>query len=1096
MQITYSAFGGVEVIVDGLATAIGRAREREVLATLIAARGAPVSADRLATEIWGDDAGTSTLPLVQVAVSRLRSLLEPDRRQRGGQLIVSDAAGYVLKADTADVDVWRFEELAGEVLGGGYPPAKVAAMCEETAALWATPYAGTLAPGPQQHADRLIELHADLQVDHARALLDLGRPDAAVRLLAGFALEHPFREPLWCLLALAQYRSGRQADALGTISTLRTSMLEELGVEPVRRTLELEEAILRQDPALLLSADALTSGDAAPSAGWSAMNRPSGDALIGRSDALAAGVELLDEAARQESMRLLLVTGEGGIGKSAYLEALTQESRARGFEVLLGTNHPDGLAPPLWPWTEIIRPLHDRAEPHTWKALQPVVAADSSGVGAAGPLHTFEAVLAVLAARARNGPLLLVIEDLHWADTASLLLLNHLAQARMDVPLVVAVSRRSTEEPTQAMLDTLAALARAGVSRVHLDGLSSLAVGELLDTVVGAHDRGLSSFVAELTGGNPFFVLQYAGLLPAAAELAALDPATLDVPEGITDVLRQRLRGLPAESLPIVLAASVFGRSFDCEYLAAVVSKPVDEVLDALDRAKLAGLVTQQGGTFYFVHSLAQDSAYGALTSGQRIRLHDAAGHVLEELRGSDPDILSSIAHHTWAAASLSKAHRVRAVTWRVRAAHAASSRHAPSEALELWEGVKDAVPAGSVLAAQAHGGIAVALTHLSRIGEASIDLEIAVRSARELGEWNLVSEVVSSIAVIGPWSWPTHGRHHTTFLDDLRAAVPHVEARPRALLLAVLEVELFTLGRDENRGLYADEALELSIGADDDLRRSVLLFIAVGTTAIWPPHRRLEVVRELLELKPADDLLVSALLSLAVIEWENRNPDAADAAMAQGVAEGRRLKTTTVDLPQAWWNATRARDRGDADAQDRLSYAVHKHAETGVGSLLDAQVLAEIHGPRDDAAAQRLRECPTPVSSTVQAMLAHALLECGERERAEELAALWADPEQAVHHEIVGACFQLLVMAELGSVEQITAAVARLEPMRGFAVALSAMADHSGVVDHFLAVGYAALGDARAAATAAEALQANREMGCIPWVERSAALLKSLTAN
>lgn len=1085
MRITYSAFGGLEVIIDGSVTSIGRAREREVLATLIAARGAPVSADRLATEIWGTDSGPGTLPLVQVAVSRLRSLLEPERRQRGGQRIVSEIPGYVLRADTADVDVWRYEELAGQVLGGGYPPAEVAARCEEATALWANPYAGVTAPGPQRHADRLMELHADLQLDHARALLELSRPDAAVRLLAEIAAEHPFREPLWCLLALARYRSGRQGDALATIRHLRTSLADELGIDPGSSTAELEEAFLRQDPALLSGSDMVLPSRSAVRQG-----------MIGRTEELAAGVQLLDDARTQSATKFVVVTGEGGIGKTAYLDALQHDARDRGFEVLRGTNHPDDLAPALWPWTEIVKPMQQYADPLVWEALQPVVAADPSVAAGATPVRTFDAVVSLLAARAAHGPLLIVIEDLHWADTASLHLLRHLAQSRLDVPLVVAVSRRSTEEPIPPLLDCLAALARSGLVRVPLDGLPDAAVRELLDAAVGSHDASLDTFICELTGGNPFFVLQYVGLLSSNTDLAGLDPRTLQVPESITDVLRQRLRELPDFALTSVLAAAVFGRSFEVEALARLVDEPLDKVLDALDRGKLAGLVVGDGARFAFVHSLAQDCSYRELPSGQRIRLHDRAARVLESTRESSPDAVSAIAHHTWAAADLSDDHRERAVVWRVRAAQAAASQHAAREALELWQGVLAAVPAESARAAAAHGGCAVALAHLARIGEASIEIETAVHMAGQLGEWTLLAELVANLAVVGPWAWPTHGRHHTTFLDDLRSALPHAEARSRALLLAVLEVELYTLGRDEDRGVYADEALELSAGADDDLRRSVLLFLAVGTTAIWSPPRRHGVIRELLDLRPTGDLLVGALQSLAVIEWENRNPEAADAAMVDGVAEGQRLQTGTVDLPYAWWNATRARDRGDADDQQRLSTALKLHGEAGVGSYEDAQVLAAIHRTRGADAAQRLRDCPTPVSSTVQAMLAHALLECGETDRARSLLDSWAAEPLAVHNEMVGACFRLLVVAELGSQEQIKAALLPLESLRGFAVALSALADHCGVVDHFLAVGYAALGDPRAVDAATAALKGNRELGCKPWAERSEALLAKLAAG
>lgn len=1093
MQISYIAFGGLQVVVDGVARAVGRAREREVLATLLAARESPVSAERLATDIWGAESGPTTLPLVQVAVSRLRSLLEPERVQRGGQLIISEPGGYVLRVDTADVDVWRFQELAGEVLGGGYPPAQVAAMCEEAEALWAMPYAGILSPGPQRHADRLIELHTDLHAEHGRALLDLGHHDAAVRLLAPVVAEHPFREPLWCLLALAQYRSGRQGDALSTIRQLRTAMVQELGVDPVPSTLQLEAAMLQQDASLFL-ADPLVRNEMRASHEGSVPTEATGHALVGRVEELETGLGLLDRAVERATRQQLLVTGEGGIGKTAYLDVLKREACARGFDVVVGATHPDELAPALWPWAEIVRSLVDPDDLDEHHELHAVVATSPRAPAAASPLRTFDAVVALLAEHAERRPLLLVIEDLQWADTASLRLLRHLVEARLDVPLVVAVSRRSTDRSTRDLLDCLAALARAGVTRVPLDGLSAHAVAELIDHTISECSDDLAAFVSEVTGGNPFFILQYIGLLASRMDLDVLVPADLQVPESITDVLRQRLRNLPEDALRTVEAASVLGRSFAPSALAAMLERPIDELLDALDHAARAGLVVDDGAGYSFVHALAQAAAYRELPSGRRIRLHDRAGRALEDLPGPHGHRISAIAHHAWAAASLSTGHRDRAVEWRIRAADIELSRYAATEALALWRGIHELVEPDSVATARAHGGIAVALMQLSRIGEAAVEIEAGVDVACRLGEWELLAELVATLATAGPWAFPTHGRFDTTFLDQLRSALPHVTPGSRALLLAVLEVELFTLGRDEDRGLYAEEAIELSADADVDLRRRVLLFIAVGTTGIWSPTRRLAVVEELLALEPVDGLLMNALLSLAVVEWENRHPDAADEAMERGVAEARRLGTAEVDLAHAWWMATRARDRGDHDADALLCAAVELHRRSGVGSLQDAQVLAAVHRSRESDALELLRNCPVPVSSTVQAMLAHALLEQGDVDRARSLMALWDDGTPSVHHEIVGACFQLLVLAELGTPEQIRAGLARIEPHRGSTVALSALADHSGVVDHFVAAGYAAVSDPRAATVAAEALRANEELGCKPWAARSARLLASLT--
>lgn len=241
MSVSYRAFGELRVSVDGATTSIGRRRERQVLATLIATRGTAVPAARLATDLWGQDAGPTALGLVQVAVSRLRSLLEPDRPSRGGTHIVSTTAGYLLRAQPEAVDVWTYEDLARRVLDHPLSPEQVVDACTQAEALWSTPYAGVEAPESQAHADRLHELHTDLLAQHARALLDLDHPDAAVRLLSPVVGEHPYRETLWCLHALAQYRSGRQAGALETMRRLRAALADDLGVDPVAETTALEQ---------------------------------------------------------------------------------------------------------------------------------------------------------------------------------------------------------------------------------------------------------------------------------------------------------------------------------------------------------------------------------------------------------------------------------------------------------------------------------------------------------------------------------------------------------------------------------------------------------------------------------------------------------------------------------------------------------------------------------------------------------------------------------------------------------------------------------------------------------------------------------------
>ena len=128
-------------------------------------------------------------------------------------------------------------------------------------------------------------------------------------------------------------------------------------------------------------------------------------------------------------------------------------------------------------------------------------------------------------------------------------------------------------------------------SLVAVDGLDLDSVRALLERSVGQHDARLDEFVAEVTAGNPFFVLQYARLLAALPDIAGVDPARLPVPDGVRDVLRQRIARLPEDATRLLSSGSVLGRRIDPDLLAELSETPVDTVLDALDLAMASGLL-------------------------------------------------------------------------------------------------------------------------------------------------------------------------------------------------------------------------------------------------------------------------------------------------------------------------------------------------------------------------------------------------------------------------------------------------------------------------------------------------------------------------
>ena len=405
----------------------------------------------------------------------------------------------------------------------------------------------------------------------------------------------------------------------------------------------------------------------------------------------------------------------------------------------------------------------------------------------------FDAVVELVQRSADETPLLLVLEDLHWADATSLRLLNHLAGSGLRAPVVVTCTRRTTEATTgPALVDTMAALARAGAERIRLDGLDTGAVGELLQGSVGEHDARLDAVVADRTGGNPFFVLQYARLLAATPDLRAVAAEDLPVPDGIRDVLRQRLSRLPEEAATVLTAAAVLGRRIDPDLVSELAGLPVDRCLDLLDLAMTSGLVEEQDAGYTFVHALARETMYGELSAARKMRLHDRAGRVIEQRHADNADASAAIAHHAHLAAPLGAEHAARACDWLARAAKVAVARHAHAEALDLWRLVLADAPPDSVDTALARCGEGAALLRLTQSAEARESIESAVRLARALERWDVVAAGAAIVNGAGVWTWREHGWMDEAFIAILTEAAEHLDGAERATVLATLQVEYY----------------------------------------------------------------------------------------------------------------------------------------------------------------------------------------------------------------------------------------------------------------------------------------------------------------
>jgi predicted ATPase/DNA-binding SARP family transcriptional activator len=297
----FRILGSLEIGDDGGSLPLRGGKHRTLLAVLLLHANETLSADTIIDRLWGERPPERAANALQVYVSQLRKLLPPDT-------LVTQLPGYALRIDPEQLDLSRFERLAGEgraALDEG-DPQRAAKRLREALELWRGQPLADVAfePFAQGEVVRLEELRLATLEDRIDADLGLGRHATLVGELESLVQQHPARERLRAQLMLALYRSGRQAEALEEYRNARKALVEELGIEPGPTLQALEKAILVQDPSL-------DSAPAARSPGLDQLPVPP-TPLVGREQELEAALELV----RRDDVRLVTFTGPGGIGKT------------------------------------------------------------------------------------------------------------------------------------------------------------------------------------------------------------------------------------------------------------------------------------------------------------------------------------------------------------------------------------------------------------------------------------------------------------------------------------------------------------------------------------------------------------------------------------------------------------------------------------------------------------------------------------------------------------------------------------------------------------------------------------------------------------
>jgi len=645
---------------DGASVALPSTSQRRLLAVLA------IHAPRSLRVEWLAD-------VLDVSPGALRTLVSRLRAAVGVATIETTSTGYRLRAE---VDAQLCCRAIAEAPGAADP----IEVLDRALAGWMGPPLEEFRGEPWASGEiaRLTEIHAAASDDLSAALLSRGRSAEAVAGLERQVAAHPYRDRSRGLLMRALAGSGRQAEAFRAFQAYRTFLAEEVGTEPSAELVEIERRIAtgwngleRED-----GPDPTTVADShrevafeVPLDGVLAREA----VFVGRSRELEV-LEVEQRRSAEGGLRSVIVSGEPGIGKTSLLalfaRRLTDQQLA---PVVYGRC--DEVAVPLQPFRTIIGTyvecapldvLHAHVAACGGEVLR-IAPQLGYRVDAPAPTDTdhateryllFEAVADLLRRLAARQPLVVLLDDLHWAEPTALQLLRHLANALADVPLLAVLSCRDTvESDTEGLRLALAEVERAGALRLDLVGLEEAALAELVregrprsltvdDPAPDPTD--LAARLSRETAGHPLYATQLLRHWDESAEPAA--PTRGAIPRTLRDLVWSRVDALGPDATDVLMAAAVLGQEFDESVLVELVDVGEAVVVASLDDAVRGGLLTEletPARTVRFVHALVANALYTDLGGGRRTRLHARAAQALTGRRNATgASGLVSLARH------------------------------------------------------------------------------------------------------------------------------------------------------------------------------------------------------------------------------------------------------------------------------------------------------------------------------------------------------------------------------------------------------------------------------------------------------------------
>jgi predicted ATPase/DNA-binding SARP family transcriptional activator len=962
--------GRLSVEIDGVQLS-ERLRGRQVpllLAYLVLNRARHVGRDELIDALWPNQPPVSQDAALRTLLSRLRSSLGSSALAGRDELILTLPEPVWIDVEAAAAEVAR--ALDALERGDARRAWALAQVPLNIASRGLLPGAQATWLEPPRRELRDVRQQALEVIGRAGLMMGGTQLQSAERAARTLIETEPYRESGYVLLMEALSVRGNVAEALRVFDGLRTLLRDELGTNPSAGAIAAHERLLRPlerggEPGGPLDQDLGAAAIPLPAE----LRQRAQAQLIGRAQEIAdlmtrwdracgiagGGVGTVPSWATDDpdagGGRIALLAGDAGIGKTTLTAELAQRVHEAGAIVLAGRSPRETLVP-YQPFLEALRhwalnaALTDlRASTREYgselarlipelRRRAPDLPPPPQDEPETERYRLFEAVVGLLTELSRSAPVLLVLDDLQWADRPSLLLLRHLARATSPARLLIVGAYRSAERG-DTFTNAIAELRRDRLaSQLDIRGLSESDTAELVRLRAGVSPaRAFGRALYEETEGNPFFVEEIIRhLIEAGVQVGSASASELQrfgLPEGVKQVIAFRLGRLEAPTAELLRVAAVIGRDIDASLLERVVQLDEEEFLGALDEALGAELLVESDekpGSYLFSHALIRETLYESMSAPRRARIHKRVGEAIEAMQGRRRErYLPELAYHFTRAGDPEDAEK--AITYAFRAGEQATTMLAHEEAAEHYARALDVQARFQPEASERRCELLLRLGEARvRGGERALGSS-AFREAAALAE-RLGDGAALARAAIGAsrrYVQPP-GVVDTELIAMIERALELQPDRSlvRVRLLACLCGAIYYSPERDRMPALSEEAMAIADELGDPEARAYAC--SARRRVLWDAlhlAERIEVSTEMLTLARQIgnlELQLQAHAWLVVDLLERGDRDAVEAQIEAFDAGAHRLRQPLFEWNSILWRAMRALLAGSLPLADKLA--------------------------------------------------------------------------------------------------------------------------------------------------------------------------------